>query len=210
MCCVWCRLHPAHSGSSHLSSSAFDLNLSAHIYVATTFFFFSYFIATCPPLHPFLFHLCIFLCLIPSFLSFTPPLPLLSSFFLIPLLSSPCPCFPSFFPLLFSPLLPLRVRVHSILTSSQLVSVKFVLSVVGCACFDLCVVPAASGWVPDGSAVPVPGLADVSRHTHLQTFFPETGSSGGQMAGRVRRRRRTHCSTLPVSVLLSTIDTAVC
>lgn len=125
-------------------------------------------------------------------------------------LSLSLPFFPSFFPLLFSPLLPLRVRVHSILTSSQLVSVMFVLSVVGCACFDLCVVPAASGWVPDGAAVPIPGLADVSRHAHLQTFFPETGSSGGQMAGRVRRRRGTHCSTLPVRVLLSTIDTAVC
>lgn len=69
--------------------------------------------------------------------------------------------------------------------------------------------PPASGWVPNGAAVPVPGLAHVSRYTHFQTLLPQTGSSGRQMAGRVWWRRRTHRSPLPVRALKNTTQTAV-
>ncbi|CAF88169.1 unnamed protein product, partial [Tetraodon nigroviridis] len=52
----------------------------------------------------------------------------------------------------------------------------------------------ASEWCSSS----VPGLAHVSGHSHLQTLLPQTGSSGGQVAGGVRRRGRTHRRPLPV------------
>ncbi len=57
----------------------------------------------------------------------------------------------------------------------------------------------AAGRVSDGAAVPVSGLADVPRHSRLQTLLPQTHPTGGQMAGGVRRRRGTYRSALPVS-----------
>lgn len=59
--------------------------------------------------------------------------------------------------------------------------------------------PAASGRLPDGAAVPVPGLAHVQRHAHVQTLLPQADSTGGQVAGGVRRGRGTHCGPLSVS-----------
>lgn len=71
-------------------------------------------------------------------------------------------------------------------------------------CDWTCLSSPASGRLPNGAAVPVPGLAHVSRHTHLQTLLPQTGSSGRQMAGRVRWRRGTHRRPLPVRALQQT------
>lgn len=61
-----------------------------------------------------------------------------------------------------------------------------------------CVDP-ASGWIPYGAAVPVPGLAHVPRHSHIQTLLPQAYSTGGQVAGRIWWGRGTHCGPLSVS-----------
>lgn len=57
----------------------------------------------------------------------------------------------------------------------------------------------ASGRLPDGAAVPVLGLAHVPGHAHVQTILPEADSTGGQVAGGVRRGRGAHCGPLSVS-----------
>lgn len=61
-----------------------------------------------------------------------------------------------------------------------------------------CVDP-ASGRIPHGAAVPVPRLAHVQRHSHIQTLLPQAYSTGGQVAGRVWWGRGTHCGPLSVS-----------
>ena len=58
---------------------------------------------------------------------------------------------------------------------------------------------AAPGRVPDGAAVPVPGLADVQGHAGVQALLPEAHPPGGQVAGGVQRRGGTHGGALPVS-----------
>lgn len=58
---------------------------------------------------------------------------------------------------------------------------------------------AATGRLPPGAAFPVPGLAGVPRHPAVQALHPAAGAETGQVAGAVRRRRRTHCGPLPVS-----------
>lgn len=58
----------------------------------------------------------------------------------------------------------------------------------------------ATGWLPHGPAVSVPGLAHVQRHTCVQAFIPQINPAGGQVAGGVWWRRGTHCGALPVSL----------
>lgn len=58
----------------------------------------------------------------------------------------------------------------------------------------------ASGRVPDGAAVPVPGLAHVQGHAHVQALLPQAHPTGGQVAGGVRRGRGTHRGPLSVSL----------
>lgn len=67
-----------------------------------------------------------------------------------------------------------------------------------CLKYGLCLCSAATGRVPYGPTVPVPGLANVPGHAHIQTLLPQIGSSGGEVAGGVRRRRGTDGGTLPV------------
>ena len=59
--------------------------------------------------------------------------------------------------------------------------------------------PPASGRLPDGAAVPVPGLAHVQGHAHVQALLPQADPTGGQVAGGVRRGRGTHRGPLSVS-----------
>lgn len=66
---------------------------------------------------------------------------------------------------------------------------------------SFCCCPPASGWLPDGAAVPVSGLAHVQRHPHVQTLLPETHSTSGQVAGGVWWGRGSHCGALPVCLL---------
>lgn len=47
------------------------------------------------------------------------------------------------------------------------------------------VIPAAPGGVPDGEAVPVPGLGRPQRGARIQALLPETHPAGGQVAGGV-------------------------
>lgn len=59
---------------------------------------------------------------------------------------------------------------------------------------------AAPGWASDGSAVPIPGLADVQGHARVQAFLPEAHPPSGQVAGGIQRRGRPHGRTLLVSI----------
>lgn len=46
----------------------------------------------------------------------------------------------------------------------------------------------AAGWSSHGSAVPVPGMADVQGHTRVQALLPEAHPPSGQVAGGLQWR----------------------
>lgn len=59
---------------------------------------------------------------------------------------------------------------------------------------------AAPGWPSDGSAVPVPGLANVQGHSGVQALLLEAHPPGGQVARGIQWGRRPHSRALLVSI----------
>ena len=60
---------------------------------------------------------------------------------------------------------------------------------------------AATGRLPDGTAVSVSGVGLSPRSAWLQTVIFETDTPGGEMAGGVRGRGRPNHHPLPVSMV---------
>lgn len=57
----------------------------------------------------------------------------------------------------------------------------------------------ATGRLPDGSPVPVPGMGGAQRSARLQAFLPQADPAGGPVAARGRGGRGENHRALPVS-----------